>query len=279
MPLTVFNGLEHVRLTRVDYYANHGWFAKREDLAERSVHYPEEHPSGAKVRQFLGMVRKHPHGTPMVVGCSADSLMQVYLADAARFAGVPAFIFTPKRRERSFATRWVMEMGATVSEVTPGYPSVYRKAARDKVKELGDCIRWDVDLAVSDAAAQTINLPEECRRVVIPTGSGLVAAGVLAGLSRYRRLDVEVLCVLPKGGMAKRDRILATAQKLVGAATLPKLTIHLHETRYGKPVFAELPDGTLLDPGYAAKALGSLRALDCLWVTGTRPAFLIRQMQ
>lgn len=270
----VFNGLEYVDVTPVEYCKREKFWLKREDYAGKTS---ENHPSGAKVRQFCGMISKAKPGTPMVVGCSASAAMQIYLADAARTHNVPAYVFVPQRAETTLATQWAIQMGAVVTFVSPGYPSVYHFAAKKKIAELGSAIRWDVSLAITDAAAQTINIPSKVKRIVIPTGSGLVTAGVLLGLSSQNRTDIEVRCIAPKGGMARQDKILKLCQRLSGEKKLPPLTLCIHPKKYEVPVKAELPDGTPLDPYYAAKAFGCIVKGDCLWITGSRPVELIKR--
>lgn len=246
-----------------------GFWAKREDLACR---IGPERPSGAKVRQYMAMAAKNPPGTPMVVGCSAFSAQQLYVADAAARVGAPGFIFVPARAAMTPATKWCIAMGATIEEVRPGYPSIYRARAKAKAKALGGCIRWDVDLAVTDTAAQTENLPRDCQRVVVPTGSGLTAAGVLAGLAERGRFDVEVVCVAVSD-MADPAKILQTANGFT-THLLPRMVFVRHGGKYETPTAASLPNGVRLDPFYAAKALVHVQPGDVLWVSGARPETL-----
>jgi hypothetical protein len=251
-------------LTRVDEFD--GFWAKREDFAcwERI-----DWPSGAKVRQYIKMIESQPDGLPLLVGCSAFGAMQIYLAAAAEKFGRNGIIYTPGRKEPTDATRYAISKGLEVVSVRPGWPSVYKTRARERGKALGQFVRWDFPGAVLDALHQTQNIPSGVRRVVVVAGSGLVAAGVLAGLAGR---DVEVVGVAVCT-MAHSDRILKNAERFAGdrSASLPKFTLVQSAYKYEQFTIASLPDGTPLDPFYMAKLLPFLEEGDCLWLTGLRP--------
>jgi 1-aminocyclopropane-1-carboxylate deaminase/D-cysteine desulfhydrase-like pyridoxal-dependent ACC family enzyme len=258
----------HHELTPVQDFGN--WWAKREDLA---CNIGPLHPSGSKVRQYTAMAAKSPPGTPMVVGCSAHSAQQIYVADAAERSGVKAYVFVPAREHTTKATLWAADHGAEVIAVRPGYPSVYRNQAKAKAKELGGCIRWDVEVAVIDSAYQATNIPTNTGRIIVPTGSGLTAAGVLAGLAHLGRKDVSVLAVAVSA-MASYEHIMETAARFT-THELPWLEVVRHPMPYEVPLYPKTPfDDTWLDPYYAAKALSYVQPGDCLWVSGRRPTNL-----
>lgn len=241
------------------------WFAKRED---RAAFTSLEFPSGSKVRQYLSMAQRFPTA-PMLVGCSSTSAMQVYVAFAAATCGVAGIVYVPKRKTPSSSTLWAQGMGAEVNEVPYGYPSVVRKRARDKSKELGSFVRWDAGFALRDVAYQCQNIPLDVRRVVVSAGTGLICSGILAGLSLYRDHPPEVLAV-SVSGLFDVGRVVSSAKRLTDRA-LPALSVVSHPHPYDKGVAAILPDGTPLDPYYAAKSIGHVREGDCLWVPGVRP--------
>jgi 1-aminocyclopropane-1-carboxylate deaminase/D-cysteine desulfhydrase-like pyridoxal-dependent ACC family enzyme len=247
-----------------------GWWAKREDYAGYTT---RDAPSGAKVRQYAAMIDAAPPGTALIVGCSADSAMQVYVAHAGEARGRRAVIVVPARRQRSAATAWAAAHGATIDEVRPGYPSVYRSRARGYALALGGAVRWDRDYAARDTAAQVVNLPAAARRIVIPTGSGLTAVGVIGGLIAAEREDVTVVCVAVSG-MATAADIGAGVARVFGV-TYHGIAVDIiaPNSPYGRPgrPDAALPDGTPLDPFYAAKALQYVADGDVFWVSGRRP--------
>lgn len=248
-------------LTRVDHFGK--LYYKREDLAcvER-----DDWPSGAKVRQYLKMIAAQSD-TPLLVGCSAFSAMQIYIAAASEKFGVPGICYVPGRAVRSDATNYALSKGVEVCEVRPcPGPNVYRARARERGVQLGRFVKWDFIGALDDARFQAQNIPNDVQRVVIPTGSGLIAAGVLAGLAGR---DIEVVAYAGST-MAHADTILANAKRLTNIV-LPRFALRQLPERYEDYVIARLPDGTPADPFYAAKVMPYLRDGDCLWLTGCRP--------
>lgn len=123
-------------------------------------------------------------------------------------------------------------------------------------------------LAMRDAAFQCQNLPPGIKRVVVPTGSGLVAAGVLAGLAMLKR-KVPVVGVVVSD-LADENEILENARKVTDGP-LPSLEMVQAGGKYGDWVAGKLPDGTALDPYYSATAMHLIKKGDCLWLPGLRP--------
>jgi len=253
--------MRFTRLTPVDDFG--GWYAKREDLAywERP-----DWPSGAKVRQYTKMIKEQP-GLPLLVGCSAFSAMQIYIAAACEKFGLEGIVYTPGRAKMSDATRYAISKGVEVNEVRPcPGPNVYRARASERAKTLGGYVHWNVPIALVDTKKQAENIPEDVRRVLIPTGSGLTAAGVLAGLAGR---DVEVVAAAGST-MAAKASVLELARGMTDKK-LPTFKLFRLPMKYEQFVIARLPDGTPLDPFYAAKILNRVRSGDCLWLTGLRP--------
>ena len=250
-------------LTPVSWFGS--WCAKREDMACIST---PEHPSGSKVRQYLEMAKAQP-GAPMLVGASANSCMQVYVASASVQTKVPGIVYIPARAKKSEATEYCYQLGIEVNEVRPGYPSVYKKRSKERGQQLGSYVRWNPMFAAQDTVYQCQNIPEGIERVVVPTGTGLTAAGVLAGLAERGLINVSVFA-LATSTVAKEEKIKTLAEKLT-TKMLPKLNFTRLKQSYDKPGVAQLPDNTPLDPFYAAKALPYVQENDCLWLTGLRP--------
>lgn len=240
------------------------WWAKREDLAcFAGLHLS----SGSKVRQYAAMIAAAP-GQPLLVGCSANSAMQIYIAEAAKAAGVPGIVYVPRRAQLTRATAYAREMGAEIVEVAPGYLSVVRSRARERAGLLGRYVRWDAEAAVIDAIAQCENLPKKAKRIVVATGSGLTCAGILAGMAKFGfRQPVMAVCV---SNMADAAKIDALARQHT-AKGLPRFHVEHTPQKYDDPVAASLPDGgTPLDPFYAAKVLPYIKPGDCFWIPGRR---------
>jgi hypothetical protein len=250
-----------MQLTPVHRYSD--WWAKRDDLA---LFTDGRHASGSKMRQYMQMVEMTPD-VPLIVGCSAFAAQQIYVADAAERTGREGIVFVPARREQSLATGWARKHGAKIIEVRPGYPSVYKKRARDYAVSIGGAVRWQHPMAIQDTVDQCQNVPRGVRRIIVPTASGLVTTGILIGLAG-RDIEVVAICV---SGLAKLEKIHATAAKWAAGRTLPRLRGLRLTMKYETPVDGWLPDGTRLDSYYAAKALPFVGSGDLLWITGCRP--------
>jgi len=249
-----------------------GWYAKREDQA---CFTSLEHPSGSKVRQYTAMAVATPKA-PMIVGCASHSCMQIYVASAAKLAGVPGHVFIPKRNRLTEASEYASSMGAIIHLVAPAWMNVLRSRARDFAKQFPKVVRWSPRLALKDAMEQCANLPPDVKRVVVPTGSGLAAAGVLAGLALARKRPLVIAIAVSR--LADEQKIMKLAAETVGLSTgklfnhyLPNFCLKYASSKYGQAVEGYLPDGTPLDPYYAAKALPYVQPGDCLWLPGLRP--------
>lgn len=261
-------------LTRIDEFKDKRgtWWAKRDDLA---CYAGPEWPSGSKVRQFKAMMNACP-GVPVLVGCSAHSAMQIYVAAAGKLTGRKAMVYTAARSEQTEATKYAKAMGAELNEERPAYLNVIQSRAAARAKTLDEgYVRWDEDGAVDDAVRQTAFLPDEVKRIVVSTGSGLTAAGVLAGMALHGWMrPVHCVAVSP---MADVESIKAKARAALARVQngrkvkLPKLTLVRAVAKYDQWEAAVLPNGDYLDPYYAAKALRYVRADDLLWLPGLRP--------
>lgn len=250
-----------------------GWWAKREDWAAYNASM--DYPSGLKVRQYLAMAATMPD-VPMVVGCAAGSAMQIYVAHAAQLCKREAYVFVPARKIPTLATVYAEMKGAKVTHVKGTFTNVARAKAKQFVKDTldGHCIPWLPRLAVEDVVRQCVNLPRGCRRVVVPCGSGLCAAGVVIGIAKHIPMaEWPTVHAVAVSDLAGLDDILQLVNKYYPerAYDIPTLTYVRAPGKYGDARMAHLPDGTRLDAWYAAKALPYVEGGDCLWVTGCRP--------
>lgn len=273
--------LKYAGITPIDSF--NGKFVKREDLA----HWTSlDYPSGSKVRQYMNMAAPISRITvaldddliqpPCLVGCSANSAMQIYVAAAAKQLDTKGIIYVPKRKIKSDATLYAERLGAEINEVKPGYLSVIRKAARQRAIDLKHYVAWDRKAAIQDTIDQCTNLPDRVRRIIVPTGSGLTVAGVIIGMNRLlertRKFDpyLKVIAV-GTSPMSDAARILKLVKYFEPDCNLGLSRFITSATPYDTPVVESLPDGTPLDPFYAAKAWKYMQPGDLLWAPGLRP--------
>ncbi len=274
--------MKYLGTTPIDEFD--GKFVKREDLA---CWTSLEYPSGSKVRQYLAMAGyvetnegpgiRLSHLTnnmkvqPCLVGCSANSAMQIYVSAAAKQLNAKGIIYVPKRKVRSDATNYAIKLGSEVNEIKPGYLSVIRKAARQKAIDLKQYVEWDRKAAIQDTIDQCINIPENIKRIIVPTGSGLTAAGILIGVVRHKG-PIKVVAI-GTSPMADKAKILTLAAKMKVQLKIPPDLLEFigPTTPYDTPVIERLPDDTPLDPYYAAKTWKYMEKGDLLWPPGLRP--------
>jgi hypothetical protein len=270
-------------------------WVKREDL---SHWHSLDFPSGSKVRQYSGMIERfNPQptqpslpvarrSTPQqsqpsqttpysnlccLVGCSANSCQQIYVSAAAKIYGCKGIIYTAKRKVQTEATKYCLSLGAEVVEVKPAYLSYVRKKAHQRKIDEKHVIEWDSKGAILDAAKQVVALPAGVKHIIVPTGSGLTAAGVLKGLGCLYQASSAIgecptLVIVATSPMAN----LLQIKKWAGVSNYPIQFID-PSTPYDTPIIAQLPDGTPLDPFYAAKAWKYVEPFDLLWPPGLRP--------
>jgi hypothetical protein len=252
-----------------------GVYVKREDLAFWT---DLEYPSGSKVRQYFHMAGgvewingfyENGKEPPCIVGCSANSAQQIYVAATAKLLKTKAIIYVPARAQRTAATKYCEQMGAEINEVRPGYLSVVRKKTRQRVVDLKDVVQWDRPLAILDTAKQCVNLPPGIKRIIVPSGSGLTAAGVLIGTAGTG-IQVVVAATSPMTG-ATNIMTLATRYLPDKNSNLGPIEFIPPSVPYDKYIIDILPDGTPLDPFYAAKSWLLCKEGDLFWPPGLRP--------
>lgn len=241
-----------------------GWYAKREDFAHANG---TMYASGAKCRAFQKMIDNQP-GLPIVVGCSASSLMQVYAAQSGKLNNRETHVFVPKREHRTDETKTAEAFGAVIHEVSPGYLNVCRARAREFAG--GNAVRWQSDVSTIDTFNQTANIPRDAKRVVVPCGSGAIASGVIAGLAFHGMSDKTVLLVAVSE-MADLETIKNKASVGAGGNPLPNVELVRESVPYEQHVRGIMLDcGSELDGGYSAKCHKHLMPGDVLWVSGSR---------
>ena len=231
--------------------------------------------SGAKVRQYMSMCNKAHPAAPLVVGCSAHSCQQLYVADAMQRTGRRGVVFVPARKEKTSATKFCESVGCEVHYVRPGHLSVVRKRARDYAKAY-EGVAWDQQLAIEDTRIQaeaytnskTVYGRGSDRKIVLAVGSGATMLGLLVGLVKDCCLDYNVLGVRVSG-MCNPEKLLDKFVSICGPVSVRGSIdfVDSNPLDYTKPFYDRDPS---MDPYYTAKALPFVGHNDLLWVTGRR---------
>ena len=233
---------------------------------------------------YENMIKSQDDGLTLLVGCSADSMMQIYVAEMAKKHNIRNQIFIPNRAKKSALTKRCIELGANITEIPyPCYPSHYRKAAREFANE-NKTVAWNPSMSTEDTAEQVSNLPESIKRIVVSCGSGAIATGIAIGLILNDRCDVEIVAVKVStafGGLVEMVNKIEKSllQKGISEYNMPKITVIDPTSKYGKKQVESLPDGTELDYTYSAKAyrwmLDNSKEFDLLWISGRRPGLKV----
>lgn len=245
-----------------------GWLVKREDLAYSTT---PDMPSGAKIRQYTAMINASPPEAVLAIGCRSVSATQVYLGAMHVLTGRPAYVCVAATKTESRSTIWAREHGVNIRSVVAPGPNVYRKRMREWLEELGaPAVKWDRYLAALDTSIQVRNLPEGIKRVVVPSGSGLQAAGVAGGLIRAGRTDVQVI-VGAVASQAMTNCVEHWVAEFFGEQPRYNIAHVKIPGSTNRPAFVDLPDGTPLDPYYSAKVVPIMQPGDVLWAVGRRP--------
>jgi len=266
-----------------------GKFVKREDLAYWTS---LEYPSGSKVRQYMEMAAltvANEGYAPCLVGCSANSAMAIYVASTAKILGTKGIIYTAKRKVRSASITYALSLGAEVNEMTSKqghYLQHLQRHARQRAIDLKQYVEWDRKAAIKDTMEQCENVAEQVirgikpiKRIIVPTGSGLTAAGVILGLTWCGlggRPECPTVTTVATSPMATVDSIMKLVKRValdypMAGSWFTKLEFIGPSTPYDTPVIESLPDGTPLDPYYAAKAWKYVEKDDLFWPVGLRP--------
>lgn len=234
----------------------HGEFwLKRDDLYEFAG------VRGGKVRTCRALAA----GAPGLVTAGSRASPQVNIvAHVARALGVPCRVHVPTGALAPEVAA-AAECGAEIVRHSPGYNTVIIARAREDAAARG----WreipfgmECEEAVRQTAAQVGDWPDGVRRVVVPVGSGMSLAGVLAGLARAGR-DMPVLGVAVGADPTKRLDRFAPGWRSRCSLVRSRLDYHA-----AAPV-DRLGD-VVLDPIYEAKCLPFLVAGDLLWCVGIR---------
>ncbi len=243
-------------LTPVELHGGHP--VKRDDL------FGVGDSAGGKVRTCLHLAAG---AAGLTTAGSRHSPQVNIVATVAASLGLPCRVHVPAAAggltpELAAA----VAAGAELVEHRPGHNTVIVARARTDAADRG----WvnipfgmDDPAAVAMTSAQVANLPEETQRVVIPVGSGMSLAGLLAGLQAQGR-------ALPILGVVVGADPSSRLDRHAPAGWRDMVTLVGPDSPYDLPAPATALGGLELDPIYEAKCLPYLLPGDLLWVVGCR---------
>lgn len=234
------------------------WF-KRDDL------FGIAGARGGKARTAWALAQG---ATALVTAGARQSPQVLIVASIAKALGIPCRCHVPAGALTPELER-AQQLGATLVQHKAGYNSVIVARAREDAAGTGATLvpfGMECEEAVRQTARQVVNLPPECKRLVVPVGSAMSLAGVLTGLQKHEALaQLPVLGVVVGADPAKRLSRFCPLWWL--QATLVKATEAYHDAA----TTCELA-GVQLDPIYEAKCIPFMRPGDLLWCVGHREA-------
>jgi 1-aminocyclopropane-1-carboxylate deaminase/D-cysteine desulfhydrase-like pyridoxal-dependent ACC family enzyme len=237
------------------------WWLKRDDLFSVAGIF------GGKVRTCHNLVTRAVElgFCELVTAGSRHSPQCHIVAALGNAVGLTVTVHVPAGELGAEITA-AQALGAQVQQHRPGYNSVIVARAKAYAAEPG---RFYIPFgmvcpeAVTATAGQVASIPDTIRRIVMPIGSGMSAAGVVAGLLE-RNHPATVMGVQVGADPIKRlDEYAPMNWRSV-------LTIVKSPMEYSQSCDGVAVDGVALDPIYEAKCVPFLQAGDLLWLVGHR---------
>lgn len=219
---------------------------------------------GGKVRSCWALATAAPKPEGLVTAGSRHSPQVNIVAGIARLLGIPCRVHVPAAAEQTPELLAAAAAGAEAVEWRPGHNSVIKaRAAADAAERGWRLIPFGMECqeAIDQTASQVQGLPEGVKRIVVPVGSGMSLAGILAGLE-LAGLALPVLGV--QVGASAAARLDKWSPGWQARAEIVKAELPYEHS-------APQPEGwPALDPIYEAKCMPYLQPGDLLWCVGIR---------
>lgn len=236
---------------------------KRDDLFAPFADVPL---SGGKVRQAMLLLERargtivEQHGGVVLTATGVHSPQGLIIARVCRELDLACVVFIGATTVGGALMRHAMlahalAAGAVLdASARVAYePALMRAAERWQrahggagwTVKFGINLEHDPDAIIGSTAEQVRNVPDSVRTIVVPTGAGITAAGVVIGAARYAP-NARVVVVQ----IAGYDRRSLIDRLVMG---LPYEYVALSGVPYSKHVKRTVDDVTL-DPIYEAKA-------------------------
>jgi len=260
-----------------------GMWYKREDLYRGAYGV-----NGAKYRACQHLIgRAAKAGYACVV--SAASVLSPQSAMAAVVSdeyGLMCHVIvggtTPEKAVKHKSIQIARDAGALISSIPVGYNPALQSAAKKSAEQPGswrlpygittppDASPEEVEGFLQVGAAQTMNLPDGVKTLVLPFGSGNTAAGVLYGLHDFAPEQLERVILVGIGPDRQawlRARLALVGRELVPAGVqLQHIPLHPGFATYGDRM-PETLDGLALHPTYEGKVARYLNLVSPSWWT------------
>jgi hypothetical protein len=236
-----------------------GIWLKRDDLFEFAG------AIGGKARACAAIAQAAPKPAGLITAGSRASPQINITAQIAKFLTIPCRAHCPQG-PLSPELEAAQAAGAEIIQHPAGYNAVIIARARDDAKSNPNWreipFGMECPEAIAQTAAQAENLPKEAKRLIIPIGSGMSAAGILWGL---RHFDIRIPILGIQCGADPIKRL----DKWAPPDWRDHITIIKPPEDYHAGVDAAI-NGVALDRHYEAKAARYAEPGDILWIVGIR---------
>ena len=248
-------------LTPVQYKKEEGIWLKRDDLFEVCG------VKGGKSRAAYQVIKSllSEGYTTIVTAGSRQSPQCEIVSFICESLGVDCKLFMPFGEDTSVIKHIKDNSHTEIVRIKPGYNNVIIARAREYAQERGfGYVPFGMEMEenVKITSEQVVNLPKDCKRIVIPVGSGMSFSSVVTGMINHG-IDKPIL-----GVRVGKDPIKVLDQYAIGLEFLD-YTIVQSPLSYHTPVDAYVGD-VQLDPIYEGKCREFLQEGDCLWIVGKR---------
>lgn len=248
-------------LTPVKYYEDMGIWLKRDDMFEIcGVRGGKSRSAYQVIQQLLAKGYK-----TMVTAGSRQSPQCEIVSFICEELGIPCKVFMPRGANTSVINHIEKNKNTEIIRVNCGYNNVIIARSREYATDM-NCgyVPFGMECAenVEVTSEQVQNIPENCKRIVIPVGSGMSFSSVVTGMTKYG-INKSILGVRVGKDPSKIIREYAQG------VDFTDYEIVSSPYDYHDSVERFVGDYQL-DPIYEAKCYDFLEKGDCLWVVGRR---------
>lgn len=243
------------------------WYEKEKIWLKRDDKFEVCGVRGGKSRSAYQVIQQllEQGYTTMVTAGSRQSPQCEIVSYICEDLGINCKVFMPRGANTSVIDNIERNKHTEIIRVNCGYNNVIVARAREYAEDM-NCgyVPFGMECAenVEVTSKQVMNIPEECKRIVIPVGSGMSFSSVVTGMTRYG-INKPILGV----------RVGKDPMKIIGeyaeGVDFVDYEIIQSSVDYHESVDAWVGDYQL-DPIYEGKCREFLEEGDCLWVVGKR---------
>lgn len=244
------------------------WYVKRDDKYEKFG------INGGKLRSAEAFIYKHNKINGIVTAGASISPQTLIVSKIANHLGVDCRVHVPKTSKLGVEVYEAAKLSTVIGH-RPGYNSVIcARAEMDATKRKYLYVPFGMDCseAIEQTSIEVGNIPDEVETIIVPVGSAMSIIGILQGLFKISRLDINLIGVIT--GADPRKRL----EKYLPIPITKYLLSQMYQSPYNyhKPLKEMLGD-IELDEIYEAKALNFIRknnlfeeTVKLFWIVGKR---------